>query len=75
MTSIATPAPSPLPVRHCPWCGARFDEVASLVQEYFEGDDSWFACWCRTCGRPAEITARAEPVVTEQVLIPTEDAR
>jgi hypothetical protein len=39
-----------VPFRHCPGCGARLDDPASFVQEFWVADEARFLVWCRACG-------------------------
>lgn len=54
---------------HCPNCGQLLLEPGSLINEYWESEDTVYYCWCSNCRWKGEVKEVSRMVATE----PAED--
>jgi hypothetical protein len=52
-------------VRYCPACGHSLDVAQSLLNEYWQGTETVYFCWCFTCSWTGEIVETTHVIASE----------
>jgi hypothetical protein len=52
-------------VRYCPGCGHMLEDAQSLLNEYWQGTETVYFCWCFTCSWTGEIVETTHVIASE----------
>ena len=52
-------------VRYCPGCGHLLEDARSLLNEYWQGTETVYFCWCFTCSWTGEIVEKIHVIASE----------
>lgn len=50
---------------HCPNCGQPMQEPGSLINEYWDSQDTVYYCWCSNCRWKGEVREVSRITATE----------